>query len=293
MIRSLENVIGVISPGWALHRAIDRHNRDIVNQMLPGYKGGSQTRRRAQVSVSTAREDQALTGTYSNMIAAAMDLYRNEPMTRSIVDVVSAYIGESRPVAATGDPTFDAAATEYFNQYWWNIADARRRPGVDYGMLQHLWSKWCWLGGDMLFVLFDGSLYPYEGLQIQTPFDIRRDDQVINGVRIEKSPPHKITHYDVTNGNRLSYLHSAKDDFHRVRQSEAIFAPSKYWRPAMLRGVPELHAVIDALQDLGETNDDVQAKIKFDARVFTTERKGALGSGVGSRIINEIGRAHV
>jgi len=285
---AIDKAIGIAFPGWAEKRAVARHNLSVMNELTPGYKGGRPSRRRRQVTSNSAGEDRISgSGDYSKLVAAGINLYRNDPMTRSIVDVVATYMGESRPAASTGDAEFDDEASQYFNDFFWTWADSRRRPGVDYGMLQNLWTRYTFVGGDMLFGLRDDGLYPYEGGQIKTPWDLKQDSNIVNGVRVSKAAPHRITHFYVVNSDKLiPGMGTAKGDYHRIAHGNAIFAPSKYWRPAMLRGVPELHAVIDSLQDYEETNDNVQAKIKFDSSLFTVERKGSLGN-VGNRFMNK------
>ncbi|MFH1603675.1 MAG: phage portal protein, partial [Pseudomonadota bacterium] len=265
---------------------VSRHNMTVVAQMTPGYQGGQKNRQRSQVLSSTAPEDQSMTSDYANLIAAAMNLYRNDPMTRSIVDTTASYLGQSRPMASTGDADFDAKATEYFNSYWWGMADARRRPGVDFGTMQEQWSKWSWIGGDMLYALRDDGLYPYEGIQVRTPWSLRADKQIRNGVRIQAAAPHRISHYYVMAPRAAAPFGTSKEDFVRFAQNAVIFAPSKYWRTAMLRGVPELHAVIDALQDWDATNGNVQGMIKLHSSLWTVERDGAL-SGIGANFLNK------
>jgi capsid protein len=135
----------------------------------------------------------------------------------------------------------------------------------------------------MLFALHDGSLYPYEGLQIRTPADLRADKNIINGVRLEPTSPHRISHYYVAKDmNKCGYGTTAAKDFQRIAQSQAIFAPSKYWRASMLRGVPELHSVVDALADADRVNANIQNMIKLQSSIWTIERKGAGIKGPGS-----------
>ena len=277
----LDKTIAALFPGWALRRTAARHNLSVMASLSPSYQGNVTTRRRPYYSATTAREDTATSGDYSQQIAAAMQLYRNDPMTGSIVDTVATYMGESHPTATTNDAEFNAEATDYFNQVWWGMADARRRPGIDFGALQTLWSKWCWVGGDMLYALHDGALYPYEGLQIATPAKLRQDKQIVNGVRVQKGAPHRITHYYVVNRTGLG-----KEEFQRIRWNEAIYAPNENWRTAMLRSVPALHRVIDALQDWDSTNNNMQGLIDMQSRVWTVERKGSLTNMPGSRLLD-------
>jgi hypothetical protein len=292
---NIDKVIAKYAPGWALGRAVSRHNLSVLNSAYnpPGYGNpngvGSGGRRRADTTISRQTEDAVAGPGYDQLIANCMQLYRLDPMTKSIVDVVATYMGESRPMATTGDASFDDMATAYFNEFFWNIADARRRPGVDFGMMQNLWTKYSFVGGDMLYAIMDEGLYPYEGMQVRTPNQFRADDNIKHGIRVEPKAPNRISHYYVTALNSGSLYFNAKEDFQRIPQSQAIFAPGKYWRTAMLRSMPELHAVATALMDYGETAKNVQGKIKFESMLFTVERKGGLVSGPGSNMANRGG----
>jgi len=246
-----------------------------------GYRGGHAGRMRR--TATTGTEEQVAGYTYENMIANAMQLYRDDPMCQSIVDVSSTYLGESRPTATTSDPKWNALATQYYNEFWWPQADARGRPGVDYGELQNLFETWSWLGGDMLFLLYDGQLLPYEGTQIRTPYVLGKDKQITNGVRVGKQRPYRISHFYLTESVRTT-----KDQkFERIRQNQCIYAGSRNWRPAMLRSVPDLHGVIDAIHAFGDTTDNVQQRIRFESMLFTLERQGALSNIPGAKMFDK------
>lgn len=276
-------------PGTALKRAADRHNLGVVASVSTagfgnaGYSGGINGRRKPTAYGSTDFEDEAASWTYHDMISNSMQLYRNDPMTKSIVNVSSTYLGESRPTATTSDPEWNKRATAWFNEVWWPQADARGRNGVDYGEIQNLFDTWSWVGGDMLFLLFHGQLLPFEGTQIETPNNMRSDDNIINGIRVRPSAPWPITHYYLTDPNAPR---DSKNRSKRIRQSEAIYAGSRNWRVAMLRSVPDLHGVIDALHAFNRTNDNVQRRIEFESMLFTVERKGAVGKLPGGRTLN-------
>ena len=265
-------------PGVAMQRAVDRHNAGVMassgayGSSMGGYDGGVFGRNQGEIWNSTEPEDEVAAWTYHNMISNAMQLYRNDPMTKSIVDVSTTYLGESRPTAMTSDAAWNEQATEWFNEFWWPQADARGRNGVDYGQIQSLFDTWEWIGGDMLFLLFNGQLLPFEGTQIETPSKLRADKNIVNGIRIQPSAPWRITHYYLTDASKKSY---DPNNFKRIRQSEAIFAGSKNWRVSMLRHVPDLHGVIDALHGYNSTNDNVQRRILFESMLWTIERKGA------------------
>ena len=283
----IDALIEKVAPRMAYERAVARHNLKVVNAAssyrtnMGGYRDGYTGRLRSAPLNSTANEDSAASWTYESMIANAMALYRNDPMAKSVVDVSSTYLGESRPTAATTDPAWNQIATEWFNDYWWGFADARGRSGVDFGELQILFDKWCWLGGDMFFALFDGQLLPYEGIQIKTPGELHGDKQIVNGIRVKASAPWPVTHYYICDRQM-----DGKQTFQRYRAGEGIYAGSRKWRTAMLRSVPDLHGVIDAMHAYGSTNDNVQQRIRFESMVWTKERKGAVGNIPGSRLLN-------
>ena len=115
---ALDKAILSLFPGWGFERMRHRHNAAALASLSPGYQGGQSTRRRTDIRISTEREDTAAGSDYAEQIAAAMNLYRNDPMTGSIVDTVATYMGESRPTATTSDKDFNDEATEYFNSYW-------------------------------------------------------------------------------------------------------------------------------------------------------------------------------
>jgi len=270
-------------PGWALRRSLAQRNLDMLSSAAthPGYDGGRPDRRQQELLFpSNSEEESIYCYDYDQMRARAMNLYRNDPFTRSIVDTVVRYMGQSRPSAKTRDPEWNKRADEFFNDRWWDQADARRRPGVDFGTLQSLWDRTAWMQGDMLSAIWEGGLYPYEGIQIETPPDLRGDKSVVNGVRVQKSIPNRITHFYVKKpGSGSRFTRHTKGDYQRFRQSQVFYSPSRYWRIAMLRGVPELHSVIDALDAFDRTNCNVASKIQFESQLWTIERKNAITGG--------------
>jgi hypothetical protein len=137
------------------------------------------------------------------------------------------------------------------------------------------------LMGDMLYVLFDGALYPIEGVNIRTPYTFDRDKNIVQGVRLAKTAPFAPTHYYVWDRGEIA----ARNKFKRYNQRQVFFAPSEPWRSSMLRGVPYLHGVIDALTDSMGTHDNVRNKVKFDSMWFSISKKGAISDGIGRNII--------
>ena len=270
----IDKAIEAVSPSLAAGRAVSRHNLSVYSHWSQqGFAGGQDTRRRSNAAVTRGSEDETNSYTRDQLIANCMDLYRNDPLTHSIVDVVDTYLGESHPVATSSDPDWNALATAYFNEDFWGVADARRRAGSDFGQLQSLWTKYSWVGGDMLFLITPNGLVPYEGMQIGTPSKLRADKNIVDGIRTDPKSG-RITHY---------YLIDQRDSskFTRVRQSQGIYAPSKNWRTSMLRAAPELHAVVASLKDYRDTDSNVASKIKFESMIFSIERDGTVGKNGG------------
>ena len=277
----IDKAIGYMFPEWAERRLIARHNMQALTGVnrasWGGYTGAVQTRRLSSPSAPVDQEPSLVNSAYRNLVAECLDLYRRDPLTRSLVEVIVTYMGESRPAASTSDPAWNTLADAYFNDYWWTVADARRRPGVDYGTMQRAWSRWAYIGGDMLFALFDGSLYPYEGTTIATPRKLVRDDAIMHGIRTQKAAPHRITHF-----YRVWRDSKGKEQFQRMPANQVIYAPNEQWRLSMMRSVPYMHSVAESLHEYSETSDNVQSKIRWESMVWTKERKGAV-TGVGGR----------
>ncbi len=285
----IDRIIEKVAPSWAFKRAVNRHNLQVLNRTSPetgkgwgGYKGGQSGRVRKTASGLGQTEEMVAGYSYGAMVANAMQLYRDDPMTRSIVDVSGAYLGESKPTATTSDAEWNKVATQYFCEYWWPQADARGRPGVDFGEIQRLFDTYSWLGGDMLYLLYDGQLLGYEGTQIQTPWELRADKNITNGIRLQNAAPNRISHYYLCEPGAM-----ASQNYQRIRSSEAIYAGARNWRTAMLRSVPDLHSVIDALYSFNNITDNVQRRIEFESMMFTMERKGALSTMAGSNLLNK------
>lgn len=277
-------------PGWAYKRAVARHNCRVVenydgpNQKWrqPGYSGGHPGRARKPMNGGSGAEDKVANWSRDELIENCLQLYRNDPMTKSIINASADYLGESHPHAVTSSAEWNKRANDYFIDQFWTFADARRRPGVDYGEFQRQFDTNSWLMGDMMLLPFEASLLPCEGVQIGTPRQLRHDDRITNGVRVQKMAPYRISHYYVIEASERF----GKDKFSRVRANQCFFAGARNWRSAMLRSVPDLHGVVDALHSFGKTNDNVQKRVEFESMLWTIEGKGKINSGAGARMLD-------
>jgi hypothetical protein len=223
----------------------------------------------------------------------AMDLYRNNPLARALVEITRRYCGQSAPRAASAAHApadmrqqaqdWDAAATDYFNSFWWNRADTQRRAGVTFGTLQEWFVTTQFLQGDLAYIWTGDGLITIEGLQIQTPAKLASDKQIRNGFRFDGNGRATHMYYlDYTDGGFDS------ENYHRVSMDSVIFCPW-YWRAAAIRSVPRLHGVIDTLRDHDEIFDNVNFKIKNEAALLSIERVGSRKQAPGSSLTSSDG----
>jgi hypothetical protein len=262
-----------------------RHNAQAMLDISRGrYNSGYHDgRRRDRMTGGTESEDHIMRSDYPYMVASAMHVYRNNPLARSIVDTVTRYMGQSRPTATTSDPEWNKRATEFFNEYWWNVSDARARQGVDFGTLQDQWNFCAFTMGDQLYQPVNGRLFTWEGVQIATPMKLNGNRNVVNGVLVRDAWPHQVTHYYVCETGR--YGETDRNNFQRLNRWDVFYSPARIFRPAQVRAVPDLHGVIDALRDFDDTADGVRSKVKFDTMILTRERDGAVNTA-GGRLLS-------
>jgi hypothetical protein len=281
MNTAFDKILVKLAPAWAERRATARHNIRVLDgwsQHSGGYAGGSQTRdRRNQAGYrSRGQDEENLTrNTLTNMRLESMDLYRNNPLCESGVDGIVKYLGHSVPTARTAAKAsdkiqaaqWDKAATDWFTGYFWNRADASRRPGVTFGQHQDYVEMASWLTGDMAFVIESDGLVPIEGERIETPAKLSADTSIVRGVR--RDGKGRWSHIYVCDRGRGGEVDRAS--FQRVPMANVIFCPW-YWRPDQVRGVPGLHAVVTALKDHGEIHGATKMKIKSEASTNTIEK---------------------
>jgi capsid protein len=293
MIPRLDTIIEALSPAWAARRTIARHDLATIKAWSSngGYACGNASRQRKTAAYSRsfpATEEGVAGYGLINAQLEAMDLYRNNPLARAIVEVTRRYCGQSRPRAATAAHVddkgraaaerWDAEATDYFDGYWWNRADDQRRAGVTFGTLQDWYVTMQFLQGDLAYVWTGDGLVTIEGQQIQTPAKLASDKTIRHGFRFDGNG--RATHMywvDYTDGGFDSTT------YHRATMDSVIFCPW-YWRPASLRSVPRLHGVIDSLRDHDEIHDNVLAKIKQEASLLSIERIGSRKAAPGSKL---------
>lgn len=303
-MKRIEKIIQTISPGWAYNRAVHAHNLNFISGIRTAYNGGNTTtraRKSAAFGRSTIENEEAATGEYGYdaMRLEAMDLYRNNPIARGLVETTRRYSRQSKPRANTASyleregavkaaidsaKAWDIEATDYFNGFWWNRADALRRPGVTFGTFQDMFITLQFTQGDMAFIWDGTGFLLVEGIQIRTPHVLRNQDNIRHGFRYNSRG--QVTHIFVSPFGKYGAVDSK--EYTRYPISSVIFCPW-YWRAAQMRAVPRFHGVIDSLRDDEEIHEYTKLKVKHEASIFSIERAGSRKSAPGSKLLNNDG----
>jgi len=285
----LDAMIERVAPGWALKRAEARHDMQVMANAAGargfggygGYAGGNTSRFRKSQAYNRSRllsEDRHASTTLTRMQLECMDLYRNNPLAKSGVDAVVRYAGRSIPRAMSSSTEWNAAADDYFCNYFAKRADKRRR--VDFWGLQALTLRSRWIWGDVAYIVTSDGMVPVEGMQIATPPRFQKDPNVVNGIRLRDG---RIVAVYVANFDQYGRVDF--NSYSRVPASSLIYC-GETWRAAQVRSIPKMHSVVDMLRDHEETHENVFNKIKFEAMLLTKERTGAMRNASGSRTLS-------
>jgi capsid protein len=304
----LDKIIENVAPEWAMRRSIARHDLRKVNSWGgwsgSAYESGntnSRARKHAAFGRSQNVDEETAAGEfgYDAMRLEAMDLYRNNPTARGIVETTRRYMRQSKPRANTSAileaqgfdkaqidaaADWDLEATDYFMGYWWPRADALRRPGVTFGTLQDMFVTLQFTQGDLSYVWTGDGFLAIEGIQIRTPSELRKESNIRHGFRFNGKG--QITHMYVCGFGK--YGNVDEKNFTRYPISSVIYCPW-YWRAAQTRAVPRLHGVIDCLRDQEEIHGNVKTKVKHEASLLSIERAGSRKAAPGSKLTNSDG----
>jgi capsid protein len=231
---------------------------------------------------------------YDAMRLEAMDLYRNNPIARGIVETSRRYSRQSHPRANSAGhleamgatdseikaaKVWDKSATDWFNGYFWNRADALRRPGMTFGTMQDILIMLQFTQGDCAYVRGENGWLIVEGIQIRTPHQLSREDNIKHGFRFNAKG--QMTHMYYSPFARYGCID--ENQFHRVPISSVVFCPW-FFRGAQFRGVPRLHGVIDCLRDQEETHDATKQKVKNESMLLSIERAGSRKKAPGASL---------
>ena len=244
--------------------------------MATGYDGAiaSRLRRTTAWNESPEGSEEAVVGPRDRQ---AIQLegrysYRNNPIAGAIVDRIASYaiFDGVQPQAHTTDEKWNTEAETWWKQVFVPTADYRQQQGVTFTTFQEQAITERIVVGDMGFILLaNGQMQPIESSRIATPAKFHRDPQVIDGVR--RTPSGIVTGYYVcnrkANGGGIN-----NQDFRLIKRENFIHC-WKSTRPDMVRGIPDLAPVSTNLRDYKETDANVRAKIKADAKTWGLSKK--------------------
>ena len=303
-MNKLDNIIEKVAPGWALRRTVSRNDLNVIkswgNSAYSSGNTNSARRKHAAYgrSHNADEETNAKGYGYDAMRLEAMDLYRNNPIARSLVETTRRYCRQSRPRANTAGvlerqrfgerqvqaaSEWDEQSTDYFNFTAWKRSDALKRPGVTFGTLQDIFITTQFTQGDLAYVWTGDGFLTVEGLQIRTPYPLARESNIKHGFRFNARG--QITHMYVCEFEN-GYINANK--FTRYPIQSVIYCPW-IWRAAQLRAVPRLHGVIDSLRDNDTIHDLVKQKIENEASLLSIERAGSRKKAPGSKLTGDDG----
>lgn len=298
----IDRFIETVAPGLAVRRKVARLDLQTLSTwggVGAAYSSGntaSRLRGHAAFGRSQMADEETAATPYGfdAMRLEAMDLYRNNPIARGIVETSRRYTRHSHPRAnAAGHiesmgatpaqvdaaKAWDAAATDWFNGYFWNRADSLRRPGMTFGTMQDILVMLQFTQGDCAFVRTESGWAMVEGIQIRTPNKLASEKNIKHGFRFNAKG--QMTHMYYSPFSRGGYADG--NDFQRVPISSVIFCPW-FFRAAQFRGVPRLHGVIDSLRDQEETHDATKQKVKNESMLLSIERSGSRKKAPGASL---------
>lgn len=298
----LDKFFEAVAPGIAVKREMAR--RDLQTLAMFGgvsssfASGNTASRLRSHAAFGrsnlTNEEDGAGSYGFDAMRLEAMDLYRNNPIARGIVETARRYTRQSHPransaghIEAMGGSDadiqaakqWDAAATDWFTGYFWPRADSMRRPGMTFGVMQDIYIMLQFTQGDLAYIRTPQGWHMVEGIQIRTPHKLAGEKNIKHGFRFNSKG--QMTHIYVCPFGRGGYID--ENQFQRIPISSIVFCPW-FFRAAQFRGVPRLHGVIDNLRDQEETHDATKQKVKNEAMLLSIERAGSRKKAPGASL---------
>jgi lambda family phage portal protein len=247
-----------------------------------GYDAGeSTTRHHSQLrgGRQQPRSEDALVGAwdYSKMRQECINMKRNDPVVNGLCDrFADNVVGTGViPQAKTSDKAWNTEAEAWWRE-WSKIADVRQR--LNLGEIQRtiVQSRLIW--GDMgLVLLKNGQLQPVEGERINTPDKFAQQENVVNGVKVDKKTGIQLGYY-VFGRDRNGLINTSADDWDFRKRENIIYINNPY-RFDQVRGIPELASSVNALKDLRDLNESILEKAKIEAFNAYAIQKDVGGPG--------------
>lgn len=255
--------------------------------MTTGYEGAIDSRERNDISIyrSMPGYEENVFNAYdrANVIARLRDMYRNNELARGVVDRFADYVVHTgiRPQAQTTSRDWNEEAEDYHNR-WGQVCDYQHRAGVTLNRMQRQCILDRMIQGESLFLLMEsGHLYPLDPDRLATPAKLKENKNIHQGIKANSDGV--VSGYYICRQKVNGAVNSEEWDFYPREDIVHCVWP---WRVAsQWRGVPELAATMNRLQDFRETDKYQLLKAKNDAMQFLKHTKDG-----GHGLINSVPR---
>ena len=265
---ALDDVVGVISPRWAMMRKSYRFGYDILDKHRLRKKrsdmGGPGDWHLSQEKLDKLRE-------------ICRDLGRNNPLVKGIFrKLATKIVGTSTKIQArTEDEGWNKAAEQLWKEEMVDVpCDVTGRFNV-HAFLKKMYYAYC-RDGDMFVIFTDEGIQAIEGDQVGTPYGKKEAEhfEVINGVAVSKKSK-KVIGYYIGKPNKWGYI--ANDSVQRYTADVVhhVFSSDRF---SCSRGEPALVSAVDMIDKLFSYIDAelVAAKINacFPMMITTKDTSG-------------------
>jgi lambda family phage portal protein len=198
-------------------------------------------------------------------------MYRNNPIVKGVVDRMVSYAtcGSGMPQAQTSDRKWNEQAEAWWRQVYVPTADYRQRQGVTLSTMQGWNMSERMLTGDIGYIMLaNGQLQSIEASRIMTPQPLQKDKKIVDGVKISASG--LVQGYFIVPRKANGQLDQTKYKFVPRENFIHCWKPT---RPDMVRGIPDLAALVNPLRDYNTTDENIRAKIKADAMTWAISKR--------------------
>ena len=286
---ALDDVVGVISPRWAMMRKSYRFGYDILDKHRTRKKrsdmGGPGDWHLSEEKLDRLRE-------------ICRDLGRNNPLVKGIFrKLATKIVGTATKIQArTEDKGWNQAAEQLWKKEMVDRpCDITGRFNV-HAFLKKMYYTYC-RDGDMFVVFADEGIQAVEGDQVGTPYGKKAAEHfdVINGVAVSKETK-KLIGYYIGKPNKWGYIANESVQRYTADVVHHVFSSDRF---SCSRGEPALVSAVDMIDKLFGYIDAelVAAKINacFPMMVTTKDSTGMpppFTRGVSSSGKDEYDRPH-
>ncbi len=209
-------------------------------------------------------------GQRRSMIAKAREFERNSPIVKAILYALKHYGTHTgiNPMPSTSSTSFNKRALEAWNE-WVNFADISSR--LNFYKLQSIIDSRAFIDGDIFTLLVSGeSGFPriqlVESHKCQSALSSQNNNNEYDGVIIDGTG--RPVQYRFFEDAELNMPTHDRDS--RLIDANDLVLHYDPFRVGQLRGVTELHAVLDTIQDIQEIEGFEMTAVKDHSSLIKT-----------------------